>query len=61
MNTQENRRHADGESIPESEPLVVVRSNVGQYVSKQDDAVVKTASEPLASFTMKCSKPHQGQ
>ena len=57
MNTQENRRNEDGRSIPESEPLVVVRSDVGQHVSKQDDGAVKTASEPLASFTMKCSKP----
>ena len=61
MNTQENRRNADGQSLPQSEPVVMVHSHGGQYVSKQDDGTVKTASEPLASFTMNCSKTKQGQ
>lgn len=61
MNTQENRRNPDGQSYSESEPVAVVCSNGGQHVSKQDDGMVKTASDPLASFTMKCSKTKQGQ
>ena len=61
MNTQDNRRNVDGQSLPQSEPVVMVQRNGGQQVSKQDDGTVKTASEPLASFTMNCSKTKKGQ
>ena len=61
MSTQNDRRNVGGQSLPGSEPVVVIGNNRGEHVPKEGDGTVRTASEPLASFTMKCSKPKQGQ
>ena len=55
MNTQTNVREVDGESLPESEPVAVMRGDTGRRDSTKDEGTVKTASEPVASFTTKCS------
>ena len=59
MNIQNDPRSVSGQSLPGSEPVVVI-GNDREHVPNKDDGMVKTASEPLASFTMKCSKPKQG-
>jgi hypothetical protein len=61
MNTQNERSNVGGPSVPESEPVVVIGNNRGQHLPAEDAGTVKTASEPLASFTMKCSKANQTQ
>ena len=55
MSIQEQRRDPDGQSVPESEPVVVMRHNRGPQGSAQNDDTVKTTSEPVAVFTMNCS------